>query len=403
MKSRKLRIALLASLMLSIGMYSCDDSDNPNPTPGEANGTPKYLLALDLTAIDSYPFHVIDEVDSGRADIDQSQEIPDQPYNVPVTTRPGEIFLNSAEKLTKYSVGEDGILKDEGSLPNLGISGGPVYEFLDNERLMISSGPRQAADGVFGYQIINTATMTEESNGSITLPVNENSLAIPSSYILRDAKIFVPYLHTDENYIAYDEATVAIYDASTLEFEKLVTDSRTASVGYSIVSSHGITENGDLYLISCNSNYWAGNESLPSGILRIKAGEDDFDDEYFFNITEKINNNHTGGMLYVGNNKAIVQIFRSDLISDYGDYQGGFVIEYYLVDLVNQTTQKLNIPLSKYPRRALERLDDGRAVIVANTESEGNAIYIYDPATESVSKGITYEGAEFISAFMSFE
>lgn len=400
MKTGKLPVALLTSLILLLSLNSCDDSDNPTP---EADGTPRYFLALSLPAIDAYPFHVVADVESDTADIDNSQEIPDLPYNVPVTTQPGFIFLNSAEKLTKYSVDEEGILQDEGSVANLGISGGPVFEFLDDNRLLISTGPRQAADGNFDYQIINTTSMTEESTGTIALPVDENSLAIPSLYILKDDKIFVPYIHSDENSVAYNEATVAIYDAGTLDFDTLITDSRTSSLGYSVVSSHGFAENGDLYITSCNSDYWAVNESLPSGILRIKAGEEAFDPDYFFNLTEKFDGNHTGGMLYVGNNKAIVQVFRSDLITEYGDYQNGFVIEYHLVDLATEATEQLDVPLSKYPRKALELLDNGKAVIMANTENEGNALYIYDPQSNSVSKGLVYEGAEYINAFLSFE
>src|SRR5690606_24549739 len=253
------------------------------------------------------------------------------------------------------------------------------------------------------YQIINTTDMTEESNGTITLPTDENSLSIPSAYILRDGKIYVPYLHTNEDYEAYDEAPVAIFNAATMEYEKTIYTENAAALGFSVVSSHGLAENGDLYITACNSNYWAVNESIPSGIVRINAGETEFDDTYFFNLSEKFNGNHTGGMLYVGNNKAIVQVFRSDLIDEYGDYQGDFVIEYHVVDLITEETTQLDIPLSKYPRKAMVLLENGKAVIVGNTKSEGNNLYIYDPATGNVSKGLTYEGAEFINAFMSYE
>ena len=407
MKIRKITGLLpLFALMIMFSCSSDDDNTTPDPTPATPDpvaGPSKYFLALSLPTIESYPFHVLSSIDEGTAHIDQSQEIPGLPNNVPVTTQSGFIFLNSAEKLTKYSVDEEGILVDEGSAPNLGISGGPVFEFLNEDELMISTGPREAKDGKFQYQIISTATMTEISKGTITLPTDENSNAIPSAYILKEGKIFVPYIHSNAEYKAYDEAPVAIFDAETMEYEKTIYDDRTASLAYSVVSSHGFSEEGDLYITSCNSSYWGGNESLPSGILRIKAGEDDFDEDYFFNLTEKFEGNHTGGMLYVGNKKAIVQVFRSDLIQEFRDYQGDFVIEYHLVDLETKEVEQLDVPLSKYPRKALSLLKNGKAVIVANTENEGNALYIFDPATQEVTKGLTYEGAEFINAFMSFE
>ncbi|HYF70706.1 MAG TPA: DUF4374 domain-containing protein [Ohtaekwangia sp.] len=393
----RLKTILFASIAL-ISAMSCDDEKNDPVLDRDA----KHILALSLPAIESYPFHLIGDATSGTADISQSQEIPNIPDNVPVTTQQGFIFLNSADRLTKYSVDADGYLQNEGELPNLGISGGPVYEFLSNNRLLISTGPRANESGVFDYQIVNTTTMTEESKGTIALPIDENSTAIPSNYILKEGKVYVPYIHTDLDYAAYDKAPVAIFDAVTMAYEKTIYEERTASLGYSVVSSHGFAENGDLYLISCNSNYWAANEELPSGIARINAGESEFDEDYFFNITAKVDGNHTGGMLYVGNNKAIIQVFNGDLITEYRDYQNAYVIDYYLADLSAQTVEKLDLPTSKYPRKALELLKDGTAAIVINSEQD-NAIYIFDPADNSVTKGLTYTGAEYINAFMTFE
>ncbi|MDR7130924.1 hypothetical protein J2X69_003283 [Algoriphagus sp. 4150] len=376
---------------------ACDDNEDSNPIPSDDEYN--FFVALSLPGIDSYPFHLLKGVETGSASITGAQEIPGIPYNVPITSHDGYVFLNSDDKLSKYEVGENGILIDRGSLPNLGISGGPVYEFISDSRMLISSGPRATSDGVFQYQIINTESMTQVSTGSITLPTDSNSKSIPSAYILKEGKIYVPYIHSDEKYVAYNEAPVAIFNASDLTYEKTIYTDKTASLAYSVVSSHGFSENGDLYITSCNSDYWGANESLPSGIVRINAGSSDFDDSYFFNLTEALDGNHTGGMLYVGNNKAIVQVFRSDLITAYGDYQGGFVIEYHLVDLLTKSTSKLDIPLSRYPRRAMALTAGGKAVIMANTQTDGNAFHIYDPASNSTSKGLTYEGAEFMSAF----
>lgn len=391
---------MAAAALACATLFSGCDSDS-DPTPDQIDETKyNYLLALSLPTTDSYPFHTLKSISSGTADISDSQEIPSLPYNVVITAEDGYVYLNSEQKLTKYAVGENGLLKDMGSVANLGISGGPVFEFLDAKRLLISSGPRVNSTGNFNYQIINTETMTEMSTGSISLPVTgTTSTAIPSAYILRDGKIYVPYIHTNSNYEAYNKAPVAIFNASTMAYEKTIYTSKTASLGYSIVNSHAIDEKGDLYLASCNSNYWGANESMPSGIVRIKAGQTEFDDSYFFNLTEKLNGNHTGGMLYVGNGKALVQVFRSDLITKYKDYQGAFVIEYYEVDLNTKAIKKLNIPLAKYPRRAMAMLQDGKAAIVGNTQNEGNNIYIYDPATGSVTKGLQYNGTEYIEAF----
>lgn len=398
MKKPLFKLGLAFAVLFSISACKKDDTT----TPVETDDSYKYLLALSLPTVDSYPFHVLKDVESGTANISESQEIPDIPDNVPVNGKGGFLYLNSAEKLTKYEVGADGILKSLGSVPNTGMSGGPVSTFIGENRLLVSTGPRQAAVSNFNYQIINTENMSVASSGAITLPITEGSLAIPSLYIHRDGKIFVPYLHTNAAYESYNNAPVAIFNATTMAYEKTIYTDKAAGLGYSVVSSHGIAENGDLYIIACNSNYWAVNESIPSGIVRIKSGQTEFDD-YFFNISEKVGGSHTGGMIYAGNNKAIVQVFRSDLIKSFRDYQNSFVIEYYVVDLSAKSVQKLNIPLTKYPRRTMGVLENGKIAIVGNTESEGNNIYIFDPATNQVRKGLSYVGTEEISTFLPFK
>ncbi|MCG9792806.1 DUF4374 domain-containing protein [Flavobacterium algicola] len=396
---------LACSLFLALGttMNSCSSNDD-GTTPVTTTDSYKYLLSLSLPTVDSYPFHTLTNIKEGTAAISNSQEIANIPYNVPVTGKDGFVYLNSESKLTKYKVNDNGLLVAEGSVGNLGISGGPVFEFLNNETLLLSSGPRGTTDGVFSYQIIDVTTMTEKSTGTIKVPVSANSTAYLSEYILKEGKIYVPYLHVDsKTFKAYDQAPVAIFNAATMTYEKTIYTKNAAALGYSVVSSYGFAENGDLYITACNTNYWGANETIDSGVVRIKAGESDFDASYFFNLTQKFNENHTGGFLYVGNNKGIVQVFRSDLISKYGDYQGAFVIEYYVVDIATKSTQKLTIPLSKYPRRAMSLLKDGTVAIVGNTEKEGNNLYIYDPKTNAVTVGLKYQGTEFIESFINFE
>lgn len=402
MNTKVISLGVLFIIVLSLFSCSSDD-DTPNTVEEDPKKDYKFLLALALPATDLYPFHIIDDVETGNANILDAQEIPNLPYNVVINGKDGYIYLNSETKLTKYEVNEDGILTPLGSVPNTGISGGPVSEFLSDNRLLVSTGARAADGGVFNYQIINTTDMTEETAGTITLPINEGDKSAPSLYILKDNKIYVPFYHADANWGAFNQASIAIYNAETMAYEKVITTDKAAGVGFSVVSSHAIVENGDLYLTSTNTDYWGANESIPSGIVRIKAGASDFDDTYFFNLSEKFGGNHTAGMAYAGNNKAVVQVFRSDLITEYKDYQGSYVIEYHAIDLITKETTKLNLPLSKYPRRTVRSIGNGKVAIVGNTETEGNNIYIYDAATNAVTKGLSYTGTDAIQGFLPFK
>ncbi|SDG22746.1 protein of unknown function [Dyadobacter soli] len=361
-----------------------------------------YILALSQPAQGYYPFQIVSDLETGEADIRDAKQVPDVPNNVLVAARPGYVFLNSEEKMTRYSVAADQSLKAEGSVPNTGLLGGPISAFLDDNRLLVSTAPRQVSDSLFDYQIINTADMTEERRGKIRLDVMPGSMASPSMYIVRGDKVLVPYIHADDQNHAYPKANLAIFNAKDMVLEKTISTEKTACLGYSVVSSHAFTDNGDLYLISSNSHYWGANESLPSGIVRMKSGETEFDSTYFFNLTAQLNGNHSGGMIHAGGDKVIVQVFENNLIKAYRDYQHGYVISYYEADLKNQSLRKLDIPLSKYPRRALERLKNGKVAIAVNAGNSENAFYIYDGRTGQVKKGLVYRNAEFLSGVIAF-
>ncbi|WP_192579191.1 DUF4374 domain-containing protein [Dyadobacter aurulentus] len=390
--------ALFIGFMSGLAVTSC----GPQNTGDQVAKESRYIVALSLPSQGIYPYHVISDLESGTADISGSQQITNIPNNVLVTSKPGFVFVNSKDKMTKYSVDASGNFKPEGAVPNTGLLGGPISAFLDENRLLVSTAPRQEADSFFTYQIINAAEMTVERSDSIRLQINAGSVASPSMYIVKEGKVLVPYIHADGDNHAHSIANVAVYDAKNMTYEKTISTDKTACLGYSVVSSHAFTENGDLYLISSNSNYWGANESLPSGIVRIKSGQTEFDDSYFLNLTSKLNGNHSGGMIYAGNGKVIVQVFESGLIKAYRDYQHGFVISYYEADLLSQSLKKLHIPLSKYPRRALERLKNGKVAIAINAENGENACYIYDRATGSAKKGLIYQNAEFVSGVVAF-
>lgn len=372
------------------------------PKKDSAADEARYIIALSQPSKSYYPFHVVSDLEAGQAEISNAKQIADMPNSVFVTGKAGFVLLNSKEKLTKYSVGEDNALTAEGSVPNTGLLGGPISAFLDESRLLVSTAPRQLSDSLFAYQIVDTKNMTVERSGQIRLQVSPGSMASPSMYIVREGKVLVPYIHADDQNHAFPKANLAVFNAEDMRLEKTISTEKTACLGYSVVSSHAITENGDLYLISSNSNYWGANESLPSGIVRIKSGQTDFDDTYFLNLTARLNGNHSGGMIFAGGNKVIVQVFESKLIKSYGDYQQGFVISYYEADLQTQALRKLDLPLSKYPRRALERLKNGKVAIAVNAENGENAFYIYDGQTGKVKKGLVYRHAEYLSGVAAF-
>ncbi|MEM0930831.1 MAG: hypothetical protein AAGJ12_00100 [Bacteroidota bacterium] len=139
--------------------------------------------------------------------------------------------------------------------------------------------------------------------------------------ITKDGKLLLNYIHADINSFAnFDGIFTAVLNASTLEVEEIIEDSRSATPGYNLSQDHFFDSNADLYIGTTNSNYWGINENLSAGILRIRSGELEYDETYFFDVTSQINNEYFAGLAQLTDTKALIKVFRSDLIEQFADY-----------------------------------------------------------------------------------
>ncbi len=398
----KLGLIALASILMFSSCKKDEEDDNEevqlvtdsgNADSGSTDsGASGVLLEVGNDADAFYPLHYIKNAETGYADIVDASEVPSSEGVIMLFMKGGYAYVNdyTGETFKKIQIAEDGSLKDAGSIPTLGVGSVPLYTFLDEERLLLSSTQPYSGDGVITYQIINISTMTEEGTGTFTLPIQGTdgdagfSYEQADAYVNFEGKIYIPFVEAYDTEVAiYEKAYVAVYNAITLEYEKVINSDKTASLMSGWNPGSAISESGDLYMASSNTNKWNGNESVPSGIVRIKSGETEFDNDYFLDITEATGL-HSLGMVYAGNNKAIVQIFNGEFI------------EYHVADLSSKSVTKLDIPASDYPvRRSFTSLDNGNVAIISNTSSN-NGLYIYNSASGSVKKGLTYNGTEYI-------
>jgi hypothetical protein len=367
----------------------------------------KVILSLDLEGQGIYPFHFIEDVTSGDADIADAQELLQTDGAILVASKGNYLYVNdyTGETFKKLEVTEEGALVEVGSVPNLGTNGNPLHAFIDNERVLITSKQFWPTDGVYSYQVINTSTMIEESTGTFNLPIQggsnpDYSYMWVNEYVYFDGNVYLPFVEADANDAGlYDSAGVAVYNVNTLELVKTIYSTHTASLCNGFNPSYAISESGDLYMSSSNIATYGNNESMPSGIVRINSGETDFDPNYFFDFSTAIGN-HTLGMLYVGSNRAIVQVTNSTLYES-----SDFYVEYYLVNLESKAVSKLNMPASKGSyyggRRSMALLRNGKAAIVSN-HSAGSSVYVYDPITNTTDVGINYTGADAIVGIKSY-
>ncbi len=245
---------------------------------------------------------------------------------------------------------------------------------------------------IFTIDLVDPESFSLLKTGTVTIAVpSGKALWINGIGVHGDKLVLTYYFHDPDTYVAEDLARVIILNASTLAYEKSITDTRTAALGF---GDRGQMEyNGDLYISSSNSDWWGLNEKMPAGVLCIRKGQTVFDPGYFLNITAATGN-HMMTLLPVGNGKAITRVFRKDLVNAAGGDFGGYVIEHWLVDLVGKSAKKMDIPLSAGDIGKIMDLGNNQYAIPCNTQ-DGVFFYIYSSSTGAVTKGAKYIGGTF--------
>lgn len=387
---------LIIPVLLSVVVLfsACDDNENKSRLPGDITES-SILVNVDLDAQALYPMHFIqDAAAGGEASIVNAQELLNIGV-IMVAIKDKFVYVNEPANFVKLQLNQEGVLQEVGKLPHLGMNGAPSFAFLDNNSLLLSSASTWPANGVIAYQVVNTTTMTEERNAAFQLPIKgiagnaAYAYSWATTYIVFEGNIYIPFVESDnKDNILYENASVAVYDATTFAYKKTISTSETSVLGNGFNPCAAVSEAGDLYIAS---------DAAGSGIVRIKKGATEFDDDYFFDVTAKTDGLQSLGFVYAGNNKAVIQVY-ADVDSDY-------YVTYYVADLAGGSMTKLDIPASLGGyygvRRSMDRLADGRVAVMTNNAG-GNHVYVFDPADNSVTKGLTYVGADALTGLRAF-
>lgn len=238
----------------------------------------------------------------------------------------------------------------------------------------------------------------------VSHPIYENhsdSLAAwPTALVVRGNELFVPFytLHTNGSFATpkTDSAYVAVYSYPGLEFQRYIADDRMGPIGiYGNQNGMIQTENGDLYAYSSASNACGfTTQDKNSGILRIKAGESEFDPNYHFDV-EAATGNKLAYFQYVGNGKAVGRLITDD--SGLWHYYGtSDICELVIIDLESETITPISGIPSHKGQYASMLIEDGKVMVNITTESDAS-VYQIDPEAATATKGASIDGREIHS------
>ncbi|KAA1246374.1 DUF4374 domain-containing protein [Aquimarina sp. RZ0] len=227
-------------------------------------------------------------------------------------------------------------------------------------------------------------------------PVN-SILSWPTALEVRGDNFFIPFhkVNTNTESVEPDEALVAIYPFPAVGSapEKIITDNRTGPIGVNGATTGLIeTANGDLYSFSCGAVMAGFKEAStkPSGILKIKSNETEFDSDYFFNIEEATNGGKLFSLDYAGGTKAIARILTSDTGEIWGAFTRkpeAFNQKLVIIDLEAKTvTDVANVPLHAKRYTSPILVEAGKAYVSIETATDAH-VYQVDIETATSTKG----------------
>lgn len=320
-----------------------------------------------------------------------------------------QIFAVSDETLTSYEKNEDGILVEGLSLTSdLGTF---VWEIVD-QNTMVAIGSPWFSEGTKKIYLIDTDAMsitktvkTALADGVYDPVTDQTYLTFPTSAKVVGNHLFVSFYYGNRDYNSLNTNTayVSVYSYPELVFQKTITDDRTSSIGR-YYSEFGMVndENDNIYTVS-SSSYACGFIPTPtvnSGILKIKKGETEFDQDFYIDFETLSGGYKLNDMYYAGNGKAVVRFVKDD--SDrtvtwaaYKPYSENPVLGFGIVDLNNETFIDLStgdVELSGGGWNGVSLVQDGNTVYVGVSNSDYSGIYVIDVNNGTITEGADIDG-----------
>lgn len=310
----------------------------------------------------------------------------------------GYYYKRTSGKFSKYKF-ENKVL----TLVNeVAVSGSGVNSvWLDDKTLLLENSTAAANNPILNYTIINTETMTATSSGTIggqALGATDNAIYV-GSVSLQSNKLYVSYSIFNSDWRATDTAYLAVADYPSLSNVTLSKDVRSTypgSIGPDLPST--LTYNNAIYILTNTGDRWGINANKPSGLYRISSGKTSFDTDYFFDLSAISDGNREYyGLWDLGNGKALTRVGRKDLLLTFTDYTATDVFEYYVIDIVNKTRTKLDLPLDKGVRTSPVWVENGKAYIAVSSSTSGIYVYTYEISSGKITKGMQVQGVDYVN------
>lgn len=194
-----------------------------------------------------------------------------------------------------------------------------------------------------------------------------------------------------------NECHVAIFDNETLTTKKVITTDRISYASGRFKSQYyqmiWATENGDVYLFSPSYAKTMTDENqrtvLPAGVVRIKSGEEVFDNDYYVNIEALSGGRSFLRSWYVGDGNFLLQMYDAPLVPGNSAPTALSLAIFNVNDATFRFVEGLPQTLSAFGKTPY--MENGYAYMPVTVTDGYPAIYRIDPSDATAVKGAVFE------------
>ncbi|UIR55511.1 DUF4374 domain-containing protein [Sphingobacterium sp. SRCM116780] len=380
------RISKFACLLLVVFMIGCIGHDE------SINIKDKYSLFIMNKNLGN-TIITTNSIDSGNiAIIQQGVDLPTQQFDRSIIIKDGHFYHINENKFKKFELQQTG-LKEIASIPMLDQHIENI-NWISKDTVLLFTIDNKSYSKLTYYKIaVNDFTVLQQQEIQLPLTHTDYKILSIGFSTLQHDRLIVGYTFNrvinETDFTTIDTMYMATLDPQTLQLQHIQKDTRsTYPGGINTVQSYSFKdEKGNFYFMSCPGIALGNNLTKPTAIFKINQNSTEIDPSYFFNLTAQTQN-HAYGMWYLGNNEAIVRSERKDRYTDFSDHHSTYQFEYYLVDLIKQTTHKLALPYDKGTRKESVLVKNGKAYITIDDAEDQHQVWIYNIQTKRIDTGL---------------
>ncbi|WP_160717927.1 DUF4374 domain-containing protein [Chitinophaga solisilvae] len=308
------------------------------------------------------------------------------------------------KKFIQYEMTKDGKIRQVAYILTNGVV--PNYfqsiNIVDDNTLLVL-GAVEGNKGKAGWARISLPDFKVKDRGELTVPYDPAKpgveFFIGKGFADNGKFILGGYFYDNaaKSYVA-DGVQALVFDYPAMNNMKVIkTNATAAGIGYDYLHTIDKDEEGNHYFVASAGKFWTGLGGK-SGVVRIKKGEADFDQNYFLDVTTAAGKQAClMGMNYVGNGIAFGTVQYEEMMTSLRDRYKN-VAQVVKMDLKNKQVTVMNTPLSpvgmvRFPMVFNKKYYTGIAPVGSDA-----AIYEFDPAGDAnaFKKGITLDGGGYV-------